>query len=141
MAEENTRKPVVLFLCTGNSARSQMAEAFLKKYASDRFEVLSAGMDPVGIHPLTIRVMNEVGIDMSGQYSKGVSQFLGKQVVHCAIFVCDRAEKSCPTSGRGSSTGSPGPLKTLPHAKHQKKNALKSLGRCETKSMRGSRIG
>jgi arsenate reductase len=74
-----------------------MAEAFLKKYASDRFEVLSAGLDPVGINPLTTRVMNEIGIDITGQTSKGLRQFLANKAVHFAIFVCDRMEEKCPT--------------------------------------------
>ena len=61
-------KPKVLFLCSGNSARSQMAEAFLRTYAGDRFEVYSAGLEPKGIHPLTIRVMKERDISLENQY-------------------------------------------------------------------------
>ena len=64
----------VLFLCTGNSARSQMAEAFLRKYGVDRFESYSAGLEPKGLNPLTVRVMQEVGIDISQQQSKGVGE-------------------------------------------------------------------
>lgn len=97
MIEQNIRKQVVLFLCTGNSVRSQMAEAFLAKYAGDRFDVISAGLEPVGIHPLTVNVMEEIGFDLSGQCAKGVSQFLGKLSVHFAIFVCEQAEARCPT--------------------------------------------
>lgn len=89
-------KPVVLFLCTGNSARSQMAEAFLRKHGRDHFEVHSAGLNPVGINPLTIQVMNEVGIDMEGHRSKSVSEYLGKLAANYVIFVCEHAEKSCP---------------------------------------------
>jgi arsenate reductase len=89
-------KPVVLFLCTGNSARSQMAEAYLKKYAGNRYEVLSAGTEPKGINPLTIRVMNEIGISMDGHRSKSLSEFLGKVQVLYAITVCEQAEKACP---------------------------------------------
>lgn len=96
------RKQTVLFLCTGNSARSQMAEALLRKHAGDRFEALSAGLDPVGINPLTIQVMSEIGIDMSGHRSKGVSEYLGKVAVHVTVFVCDRAEASCPTIWPGA---------------------------------------
>jgi arsenate reductase len=94
---EEVRKPVVLFLCVGNSARSQMAEAFLRKHAGQYFEVHSAGLRPREIHPLTVRVMSEAGIDISGQQSKPVSQFLGRLTVHVAISVCAAAEDDCPT--------------------------------------------
>ena len=91
----------VVFLCTGNSARSQMAEAFLRKHGSDRFDAYSAGLDPKGIHPLTVRAMAEAGIDVSGYRSKGVSDFLGKKSFQYLITVCDRAEKNCPTAWPG----------------------------------------
>lgn len=94
-------KPRVLFLCTGNSARSQMAEALLKKFAGDRFEVYSAGYDPQGINPFTLKVMAEIGDDLAGQYSKGVEEFLGKIKIDYLITVCDRAEKNCPTAFPG----------------------------------------
>lgn len=68
----------ILFLCTGNSARSQIAEAFLRKYAGDRFEAYSAGLKPAGVNPFTIQVLQEVGIDVSYQSSKGVDTYLGK---------------------------------------------------------------
>jgi arsenate reductase (thioredoxin) len=86
----------VLFLCTGNSARSQMAEGFLRKYAGDRFEVFSAGLEPGFINPLTIQVMEEQGVNMSGHYSKGLDQFLGKVHFAYLITVCSRAEEKCP---------------------------------------------
>lgn len=89
-------KPIVLFLCTGNSARSQMAEAFLRHYADDRVEVHSAGLEARGMHPLTVRVMREVGIDVSGQRSKAVREYLGKLAVRLAITVCLPAEANCP---------------------------------------------
>ncbi len=89
-------KPVVLFLCTGNSARSQMAEAFLRKHGGDRFDARSAGLEPKGIHPLTIAVMNEIGISLDDQYSKSVQEFLGKVSPRHVIFVCEQAEQSCP---------------------------------------------
>jgi len=85
----------VLFLCTGNSARSQMAEGFLRHLAGDRFEVLSAGIQPKGLNPLAVRVMREVRIDISGQRSKDVSEFLD-QNVSWVVTVCDRAKESCP---------------------------------------------
>ena len=88
-------KPKVLFLCTGNSARSQMAEGWLRALAGDRFEVFSAGTHPAGLNPLAIAVMQEVGIDISSQHSKSIDQFVGKPIDH-VITVCDRAKESCP---------------------------------------------
>jgi arsenate reductase len=90
-------KERVLFLCTGNSSRSQMAEAFLRKNGSDRFEAFSAGLEPKGMNPMTIKVMSEVGIDVSSQHSKGVAEYLGKVLFQYLITVCDDAEKNCPT--------------------------------------------
>ncbi|MFZ5921570.1 MAG: arsenate reductase ArsC [Chloroflexota bacterium] len=87
----------VLFLCTGNSARSQMAEAFLRKYGGDQFEVHSAGLEPKSIHPLTVRVMQEAGMDISGQTSKGINTYLGKILFQYLITVCDDADRNCPT--------------------------------------------
>ena len=89
-------EPRVLFLYTGNSARSQMAEAFLSKYAGDRFEVHSAGLEPKDIHPLTKRALEEVGIDIRDQYAKRLDQFLGKVHLGYVITVCARAEEKCP---------------------------------------------
>ncbi|MFA4901899.1 MAG: arsenate reductase ArsC [Desulfobaccales bacterium] len=89
-------KPTVLFLCTGNTARSQMAEAFLKKYGGDRFEVLSAGYEPKEINPYTKQVMAEAGIDISHQHAKSVKEFLGKIDIRYLIIVCEQAEKTCP---------------------------------------------
>ena len=66
----------VLFLCTANSARSQMAEAFLRSYAGDKYEAYSAGLEPKGIHPLTRRVMDDIGIDISSQNSKELKNYL-----------------------------------------------------------------
>jgi arsenate reductase len=86
----------VLFLCTGNSARSQMAEAFLREMGGDEFQVFSAGMEPKGLHPLTVKVMEEIGYDLSGHRSKGFQEFLGKQHFHYLITVCDDAEENCP---------------------------------------------
>jgi arsenate reductase (thioredoxin) len=87
----------VLFLCTGNSARSQMAEAFLRKYAGDHFEAHSAGLEPKALNPLTVTVMEEAGFDMSGHRSKGVGDYLGKVHFQYLITVCDDANKNCPT--------------------------------------------
>jgi len=92
------KKDTVLFLCTGNSARSQMAEAFLRKHGGEHFEALSAGVDPsTGVHPLTIKVMEEIGVDMSAHRAKGVGAYLGRIVPRVVVFVCDRAESTCPS--------------------------------------------
>ena len=94
----------VLFLCTGNSARSQMAEAFLRKYAGEYFEVHSAGLEPKGVNPFTVQVMEEKGIDISGQTSKGINTYLGKVLFQYLITVCDEADKNCPTVWPGVNT-------------------------------------
>ncbi len=86
----------VLFLCTHNSARSQMAEAFLRHYAGDRFEVFSAGLEPGVVNPYTIQVMEENGIGMRDHFSKGLVQYLGKVHFGYLITVCDKAEQRCP---------------------------------------------
>ena len=87
----------VLFLCTGNSARSQMAEALLKKLGGERFEVFSAGLDPKGIHPMTVKVMGEEGIDIKDYRSKSLDEFLGKMHFSYVITVCGHADKNCPS--------------------------------------------
>jgi len=96
-------KTAVLFLCTGNSCRSQMAEAFLRKVGGDQFEAYSAGLEPKGIHPYTIQVMNEVGIDLSGQRSKDVIEYMGRKHFGYLITVCAHAEANCPTTFPGVS--------------------------------------
>lgn len=88
-------KTRVLFLCTHNSARSQMAEAFLQALAGDRFEVQSAGTEVTRVHPLAIRAMEEVGIDLGGHASKTLERFLG-QPWDYVITVCDSANTRCP---------------------------------------------
>jgi len=94
--EAAMQKMKVLFLCTGNSARSQMAEAFARSYAGDAIEAYSAGLEPMGLHPLTIRVMEELGIDMSAHRSKPLSEYLGKLHFGYLITVCGQADKNCP---------------------------------------------
>lgn len=89
-------KQRVLFLCTGNSARSQMGEAFLRHYADDRFEVYSAGLDPKGINPMTVRVMDETGIDIRQQTSDSVKQYMGHVAFRYVITVCTHDEANCP---------------------------------------------
>lgn len=88
-------KARVLFLCTGNSARSQMAEGMLRHLAGEKFEVVSAGTQPVGLNPLAVEAMREIGIDISSHTSKNVSQFLGQHFSN-VITVCDNAKESCP---------------------------------------------
>ena len=85
-----------MFLCTGNSARSQMAEAFLRKYGGDQFEVHSAGLDPTVINPFTVKVLEEIGIDTSDQYAKSLETYLGKVHFSYLITVCSNAEERCP---------------------------------------------
>jgi|WetSurMetagenome_2_1015567.scaffolds.fasta_scaffold895423_1 arsenate reductase (thioredoxin) len=86
----------VLFLCTGNSARSQMGEALLKKYAGDRYDVYSAGLEPKGIHPFTHQVMQEISVSLDGHYAKHVHDFMGKLNFGYLITVCSDAEERCP---------------------------------------------
>lgn len=90
-------RPRVLFLCTGNTARSQMAEGLLRTLAPDRFEAFSAGLDAQGVNPLAIAVMAERDIDISGQRSKTLAEYLGRLHFGYLITVCDRAERKCPT--------------------------------------------
>ena len=85
----------VLFVSTGNASRSQIAEALLRRYGGDDFAVFSAGTEPKGINPYTIRVLAEVGIDWSGARSKSVREFLDEPFDY-VITVCDRARQSCP---------------------------------------------
>lgn len=96
-------KTKVLFLCTGNSARSQMAEAFLRKYGGERFEAHSAGLEPKGLNPYTIQVMEEIGIPLEGHTSKDLRVYLGHVNFGYLITVCDHAEKNCPTTFLGMS--------------------------------------
>lgn len=93
----------VLFICTGNSARSQMAEAFLNHYAGEKFEAHSCGLVAKGIHPLTYKVMQEKGFNLAGQSSKDANTYLGKVNFGYLITVCDEAEKNCPSTFLGIS--------------------------------------
>jgi arsenate reductase len=92
----NMSKAKVLFLCTGNSARSQMAEGLLRAKAGDRFEAFSAGMEPQPVRAEAVQVMSEAGIDISGQRSKDVVEYLGHVHFGYLITVCDRANANCP---------------------------------------------
>ena len=115
-------KTRVLILCTGNSCRSQMAEGILKHYGGDKFEVESAGSQPSKVNETAIKVMNEIGIDISKQRSKNVQEFLGRHF-HYIITVCDKANESCPVF--------PGPSLRLhwsfpdpPHGKEENEETL-----------------
>ena len=88
-------KTKVLFVCTENSCRSQMAEGFLRQHGDGRFEVLSAGAQPTKLNPMAVEVMKEIGIDISGQHSKDVAQFLGQSFQY-VIRVCDKVKEKCP---------------------------------------------
>lgn len=88
-------RPRVLFLCTHNSARSQMAEGLLRRLAGDRFEVHSAGTEATRVRPLAIRAMAELGVDVSGQESKTLERYLGESFEY-VITVCDDANETCP---------------------------------------------
>jgi len=89
-------KQNVLFLCNHNSARSQIAEALLAAKNDPRFEVFSAGLEPRPIAEGAVSVMNEVGLDIGSKRSKSIREFMGKEVVHHAIFLCSRSEDDCP---------------------------------------------
>ena len=94
-------KKRVLFLCTHNSARSQMAEGLLREMAGDRFEVFSAGTEQTRVHPLAIAAMREIGIDISGQRSKTLAEFAAVKFDD-VISVCDRANEACPVFPGGT---------------------------------------
>lgn len=88
-------KKKVLFLCTGNSCRSQMAQGFLRAYGGDQYEAHSAGTKPSIVNPLAVEVMREIGIDISGERSKNVTEYLG-QHFSLVVTVCDNAKEYCP---------------------------------------------
>jgi arsenate reductase (thioredoxin) len=88
--------PCLLFVCTHNAARSQMAEALLRHHAGDRFEATSAGFDPSDVHPLARHVPAEIGVDSTGLRAKPTQEFLGRKAVRYAIIVCKQTEERCP---------------------------------------------
>ncbi|MGH7430587.1 MAG: arsenate reductase ArsC [Candidatus Methylomirabilales bacterium] len=90
-----SQKLRVLFVCTGNSARSQMAEAFARHYGQGQVEVSSAGIDPKGLHPLTVKVMSERGIDVSYQASKALTDEILRKADY-VVTVCGHADEHCP---------------------------------------------
>jgi arsenate reductase len=96
-------KQKALFLCTGNSCRSQMAEGFLRHLAGDQFEVYSAGLKPSFVNPLAIQVMAEVGVDISSHTSDHLDKYLNERFDYL-ITVCDNAKESCPVFPAGAGT-------------------------------------
>ena len=112
----------VLFLSSANGARSQMAEAFLRTLAGDRFEAHSAGSEPRGVDPLTVVVMAERGIDVREQRAQGLHEYMGKVDFDFLITVCDRDEKACPVfPGKGAReywpVGDPASVEGSPEAR------------------------
>ena len=89
-------KSRVLFLCTGNSCRSQMAEGLLRHFADDRFDVTSAGTHPAGLNPRAVAIMREIGVDISRHRSKPVDEVLSRDFDY-VVTVCHHAKESCPT--------------------------------------------
>jgi len=98
------RKPKILFLCTGNSCRSQMAEGWARQLKGDSIEPYSAGVEPHGMNPLAIKVMGEAGVDISGQRSKHVDELRAVPFDY-VVTVCDHANETCPVF--------PGPVKRV----------------------------
>ena len=94
------KKDKIIFICTGNACRSQIAEGLMRHLASDKFEVYSAGSRPTRVHPAAITVMRELGIDISSNTSDPISLFINKSM-NIIVTVCDNAKKACPVfSGR-----------------------------------------
>ena len=91
-------KEKILFLCFHNSARSQMAEGLLRALYGDRYEVYSAGIEATHVDPRAVKVMNEIGIDISGQHSKRMDEYRGI-LFDLAVTVCDKAKEACPICG------------------------------------------
>ena len=91
-----SKKKKVLFICTGNACRSQIAHGLLRDMAGDRFDVFSAGSHPSRLHPMSVTVMEEVGVDISHHTSDFVDDYLDQRI-DIAITVCDNANQSCPT--------------------------------------------
>jgi arsenate reductase len=88
-------KKKILFICTHNSARSQMAEGYMNAKYGDRYEVFSGGTEVTRVHPMAIAVMQEIGIDISGHRSKLIDDHFGKGI-ETVVMVCDSAQKACP---------------------------------------------
>lgn len=100
MSNASNSEPMrVLFLCTHNSSRSQMAEGLLRARGGDRYAVFSAGTHPRGVHPLAVQAMREIGIDISeeaGYRAKSLGEFIGQPPMDLVVTVCDEAAEECP---------------------------------------------
>ena len=134
------KKARILFLCTGNSARSQMAEALLRKYGGEKFEVHSAGLEPSVINPFAVKVLNEIGVDTKGQYSKPLSIYIGKKEFDYLITVCSDADEKCPVfPGMGKRMH--WPFEDPQHFKGPKKKKQKNSARYVTRLRGKSKPG
>ena len=132
MADE---RPIVLVLCTGNSARSQMAEGFLRKYHGDRIDARSAGTDPTPqVHPLAVRAMQEVGIDITAARPKDLAEFLDNPRVRHVLIVCNNANQTCPRSWQGNFTRTFMRSTIPPPRAARKTNSSPSSAACATRS-------
>ena len=89
------KKEKIIFICTGNACRSQIAEGVMRKLAADKFDVFSAGSHPSLVHPMSIKVMKEIGIDITTHTSDPILNFLSKNI-NIVVTVCDNADKECP---------------------------------------------
>ena len=89
------KKDKIIFICTGNACRSQIAEGIMRHLAGDKFDVFSAGSHPTIVHPMVIEVMKEIGVDIASQTSDSISKFLNENI-NIVITVCDAADKVCP---------------------------------------------
>ena len=90
-----TKKEKIIFICTGNACRSQIAEGIMRQLAGDKFDVFSAGSHPSLVHPMSIKVMKEIGINITSHTSDPISNFLSENI-NIVVTVCDNADKVCP---------------------------------------------
>jgi len=126
-------KTKVLFLCTHNSARSQMAEGLLRHLAGDRFEVASAGTEATSVRPEAVATMAELGADISGQSSKTLERYLGEPFDY-VVTVCDDANEACPPPSPARSIACTGRFGTLRGRRAARRSGSGCSGRCGTRS-------
>jgi predicted protein tyrosine phosphatase len=139
---QTPEKQSVLFLCTGNSARSQMGEAWLRHYANEEFEIHSAGLDPSVVNPFTIQVMSEKGIDMSAHHAKSVREYLGKKRLYlCHHGVLESRRTLPPVPSWVSFTASTGPSMTRQPRKAVTRKSSPSSDKSVTRLKRKSNTG